>query len=91
MCIRDRSQLNAARNNGMWGGSGGGMWGGSERSERSELESPNTSTDQASNITFNPSTWQSSAVETSSASDETWTGSRLWNYTGGTAATGSGA
>ena len=89
-----QSQLNAARNNGMWGGSGGGMWGGSsgsERSERSSLESPNASADQASNITFNPSMWQSSAVETSSASDETWTGSRLWNYTGGTAATGSGA
>ena len=89
-----QSQLNAARNNGMWGGSGGGMWGGSsgsERSERSSLESPNASADQASNITFNPTMWQSSAVETSSASDETWTGSRLWNYTGGTAATGSGA
>mmetsp|Transcript_10726 Transcript_10726/g.48353 ORF Transcript_10726/g.48353 Transcript_10726/m.48353 type:complete len:660 (-) Transcript_10726:221-2200(-) len=85
-----QSQLNAATNNGMWGGSGGGMWGGSSGSERSSLESPNASADQASNITFNPSMWQSSAVETSSASDETWTGSRLWNYTGGTAATGSG-
>ena len=69
----------------MWGGSSG-----SERSERSSLESPNASADQASNI-FNPTMLQSSAVETSSASDETWTGSRLWNYTGGTAATGSGA
>ena len=89
-----QNQLNAARNGGMWGGSGNRMWGGSsgsERSERSSLESPNASADQASDVTFHPSTWQSSTVETPVASDETWTGSRLWNYTGGTTSTGSGA
>jgi hypothetical protein len=89
-----QNQLNAARNGGMWGGSGNRMWGGSsgsERSERSSLESPNASADQASDVTFHPSMWQSSTVETPVASDETWTGSRLWNYTGGTTSTGSGA